>query len=250
MMDYGAAGCRQTIDAFRNQGIKTMGAGRNCEDAETPICLTLGGKKVILFNAYCYVTRRHQILKYYSVGGNTGLACLGNFQESTFLEKVSAYRKEYPDAFIILAVHWGLDFSSDLNYSRTLARKAIKHGIDLIIGAGPHMVLGCELISNSQGVQKPVLYSVGHFVFNTTGRDFDENGVLPYGLISKVVWTGEGLFLRLYPIYVNNRATFWQPHGVSDEQMREFVTHFPMGIKFSEVQKDTMGYYIERKLEV
>jgi poly-gamma-glutamate capsule biosynthesis protein CapA/YwtB (metallophosphatase superfamily) len=255
MMDYGAAGCRQTIDAFARAGIHTMGAGRNFEEAERPLCLLTHPAseaepkiKIIVFNGYWYMKRRHHILQFYSIGGNTGVACVSDFRASTFFERMSVYREAFPDAFILLAAHWGYDYSNDRQYIRSLAQKAVLAGADLIIGSGPHMVMGCEELLNAKGEKKIVMYSIGHFVFNTTGRDFEKNRVLPYGVIAKLVSERNSIFLRLYPIYVDNQATFWQPCAANESQMDEFMNRFSMDIDFSSPCKDDAGYFIQRRL--
>ena len=64
-------------------------------------------------------------------------------------------------------VHWGTEYSTELQSSqKELARKYIDAGADAVIGAHPHILQGMEFYNG-----KPIVYSLGNFLFNTKTLD-------------------------------------------------------------------------------
>ena len=63
---------------------------------------------------------------------------------------------------VIVNFHWGVEYQSQPNErQRYLAHLAIDHGADLIIGHHPHILQPIEYYQ-----AKPILYSLGNFVFD------------------------------------------------------------------------------------
>ena len=244
MMDFGAAGCRQTKKYFEEAGIFTAGTGSNIDEAEKPICLNMNGRKVIIFNAYgFFLEKRYKLFQHYCLGNNTGAAFITDkLDECPIFERISAYRGMYPDAFLILSPHWSTDFNEAHLHLRSIARKAFEAGIDFIAGHGPHIPIGVERV-----VGKIVVYSLGNFVFNTTGVDLDASGQLPYGVISRLHFDDDVVKLCLYPVYTHNLNTFFQPRPVNEEQFNEFLRGFIGENKFCKTQ-DALGYCLEMSI--
>ena len=244
MMDFGAVGCRQTKRYFEEAGILPIGAGADIDEAEKPICLNMNGQKVILFNAYGFFTeKRHRLFQHYVLGENTGAAFISDLlRDCSMFERIKKYREMYPDAFIILSPHWSTDFNEKHRHLRPIAKKAVEAGIDLIVGHGPHIPVGVEHVS-----KKIVVYSLGNFVFNTTGIDLDASGKLPYGVITQLHFQSGKILLQLYPIYAHNLDTFFQPRPVNKDQFNEFLSTFFGANKFKET-KNKLGYCLELKI--
>ncbi|MDW7663010.1 MAG: CapA family protein [Bacillota bacterium] len=241
MMDFGAVGCRQTKRYFEESGILSVGTGSNIDEAEKPLCLIINGHKVIIFNAYGYfLHRRHHLFQHYSLGDNTGTAFISDvLNDCSILERISKYRKKYPDAFIILSPHWSTDFNENHMQLRPIVQKSIQAGANLVVGHGPHIPIGVEHI-----LKRIVVYSLGNFVFNTTGVDLDASGKSPYGIISQLHFGEERITLQLYPIYVHNLNTFFQPIPVTEEQFSEFLCSFIGEGKFRK-KRNSLGFYLE-----
>ena len=64
--------------------------------------------------------------------------------------------------FIIVAMHWGTEYSFGVNAKQDeMAKYLSSLGVDLIIGAHPHVVESCEYINENKTF---VIYSLGNFI--------------------------------------------------------------------------------------
>ena len=64
--------------------------------------------------------------------------------------------------FIIVAMHWGTEYSFGVNEKQDEIAKYLSDlGVDLIIGAHPHVVESCEYINDNKTF---VIYSLGNFI--------------------------------------------------------------------------------------
>jgi hypothetical protein len=247
MMDFGAAGCRMTREYFSEAGVLPIGVGKDADEAEKPLCLTLNGRRVIVFNMYGYFfQKRHELFQHYCFGSNTGTAFGGApdiFENLSIFERIAEYRDKYSDALIILSPHWSTDFNDRHRHLRAIAEKAVDAGTDIIIGHGPHIPLGVEHIKG-----KIVVYSLGNFVFNTTGIDLDASGKSPYGIVARLSVDTRSVLLKLYPIYAHNMNTFFTPCPVDEQQFKEFLQNF-LGFKKFAPAKDELGYCLEKDLQ-
>jgi len=244
-MDFGAAGCRQTRKYFDEAGLNPIGTGSNIDEAEKPLLIEMNGRQVIVFNAYCYfLEKRHKIFKHYCLGANTGTAFGTDILEDISLwRRIRAYRDKYPNALVVFSPHWSNDFNKRHVQLRPIAVKAFDAGTDIIIGHGPHIPIGAEHING-----KICVYSVGNFVFNTTGIDLDASGQSPYGIVARLDFSQKNPELRLYPIYAHNLNTFFQPYPVTDKGQYDELTASLIGLKKFEAKKDNIGYYLNINL--
>ncbi|MCL2767590.1 MAG: CapA family protein, partial [Synergistaceae bacterium] len=240
-MDLGAAGCRQTRKYFEEAGLNPIGTGSNIDEAENPLLIEMNGVQAIVFNAYCYyLEKRHKIFRHYCLGANTGAAFGTDILEDISLWcRIRSYREKHPNAFIVFSPHWSTDFNERHLHLRPIAAKAFDAGADITIGHGPHIPIGAEHVNG-----KICVYSVGNFVFNTTGIDLDASGKPPYGIVAQINFSLKDPELRLYPIYTHNLKTFFQPYPVTDKAQYEEFTASLIGLEKFETKKDDIGYYL------
>jgi poly-gamma-glutamate synthesis protein (capsule biosynthesis protein) len=65
--------------------------------------------------------------------------------------------------FVVVSIHWGPQWQPMvLDYQSEIAHTLIDHGVDIIMGHGPHVLQGIEVYK-----KRYVFYSLGHFVFHT-----------------------------------------------------------------------------------
>lgn len=106
------------------------------------------------------------------------------FFDNTSIKTVQKVRETYKDAFIIVFVHWGEEYTPiSSSYVRTIAHQIIDAGGDVIIGSHPHVVQEVELYhSKERGKDSLIFYSLGNFVFDQYFSKETQTG-LAVGLI-------------------------------------------------------------------
>lgn len=210
LMDGGKQGLFETIDRFQREGIATIGAGRTQEEAEQAFVKTVNGKRIVLFNAYWHRNGMYMNYDFYALGDEPGVANMSG----SLIEQIKMEKANYPDSFVLVIPHWGVDFGTVHVKQRQYAHSIIKAGADLIIGHGAHMMQEIEQLHD-----KYIIYSIGNGVFNSDG-EYNRRHVAPYSLFAQLLYEKNHMELRLYPIYTNNLKTFWQSYFVDAKQMK------------------------------
>ena len=226
-MDWGADAMIDSIETLQAQGIKTVGAGRNIEDARAPAIVERNGVR-IAFLAYCSVLREG----YVADAHHAGVAPLRvhtyyeavDFQPgvpphvvtvpyeddlAALVEDVGRARS-HADV-VIVSLHWGLHFipRAIADYQPLVACSAFAAGADLILGHHAH-------VPKAVGVHdgKVCFYSLGNFIMSAPAASAERRATfekryaarldpeypnLPYGvdakrsLIAKAVLTKNGV---------------------------------------------------------
>lgn len=92
--------------------------------------------------------------------------------------------KEDGAKFIIVGMHWGDEYSTEINErQKYIAEKLNSYGVDVILGSHPNVIEPIETIVNSEnGNSTLVVYSMGNFISNqrqeTMGNRLCEDGVI------------------------------------------------------------------------
>jgi len=208
--DAGATALTETIQAFHQAGIETIGAGRDQTDSRHFVEFNYQGQKIALFNGYWYRNPAYNLFDFYAKSASAGVNCL----DTLVWEDVQAYRQQHPTAKIIVSAHWGNDFhEAIMPVQQATAEKLVTAGADLIIGQGPHILQPIKYVGHA-----PVIYSIGNGVFNNNG-EFVKRGCPAYGATVRLDLDQHRLYLC--PFYANNRKTFWQPDFVNDTDFAE-----------------------------
>ena len=158
--DYGEVSLLDTLDTLQNAGIPYVGAGRNIEEAASPVYLETNGFTIAYVAASCaeqYV--------YTPEATETSPGILLCIDDTRFLEAIRT-AAEHAD-YVIALPHWGTEHSTWLqDKQRDSARAYIDAGADAVIGAHPHILQGIEYYNG-----KPILYSLGNFWFDNYDID-------------------------------------------------------------------------------
>ena len=183
-MDWGADALLDTIELFDKKGIKTVGAGRNLEEARKPVIIEKNGVRTA-FLAYCSVLNEG-----YAAGHNkAGIAPLRAhtyyeavdyqagvpprvvtvpFEEDLtgMLDDIKA-AKQKADA-VVVSVHWGVHFVPKViaDYQVISAKAAVGAGADLILGHHAHAP---KAIAVHEG--KTCFYSLSNFIMSSTAKN-------------------------------------------------------------------------------
>lgn len=158
--DYGEQAFLDTLDVLDGAGIAHMGAGRNLAEAMKPVYKEIDGKTV----AFVAASRAEKnIMTPQASESEPGiLRCY----DTALFKQVIAEARAHAD-FVIAYVHWGTEYSFDLEKAQLKTGKEyLDAGADVIIGAHSHCLQGMEYYNG-----KPICYSLGNYWFNEKTLD-------------------------------------------------------------------------------
>ncbi|SDF64451.1 poly-gamma-glutamate synthesis protein (capsule biosynthesis protein) [Fontibacillus panacisegetis] len=157
-LDQGVEGLLDTIDHLKDNHILHVGAGKNRNDAFTPIYVERKGIKI----AICGFSRVIPHESWSAEKKRAGVAATYNSEMA--VKAIQAARKNAD--LVLVVVHWGKERATELEKHQTsLAHEYIDAGADLVIGGHPHVLQGIEKYKN-----KWIAYSSGNFIF-TKSKD-------------------------------------------------------------------------------
>jgi poly-gamma-glutamate synthesis protein (capsule biosynthesis protein) len=257
-MDWGADAFTDMMAVFESRGIKTVGGGRNIEEARQPAVFERNGVRIAIL-AYC--SAFHQ--GYAATGDKPGIAPLRahTYYEAhddqpgvpprvisfPYPEDLQAMEADIARAkkaahAVVVSFHWGVHFIPRLvaDYQRITAKAAFDAGADLILGHHPHIPKAIEMFGT-----KACFYSLGTFIMSANskpdraarfkerfGVDLDpEYPLLPFGmdskysLIAKAVFSKQGLKRVSYlPVLIDTQL---RPQVLkrSDARFQEVVDY-------------------------
>lgn len=158
--DFGAEAMEDTFLALNQIGIDYVGAGRNLEEAMTPVYREIDGKKI----AYVAASRAEKF-KMTPQATEDAAGILRCYDTELFLQEIREARAQAD--YVIAIVHWGTEYSTELEEVQTATgREYIDAGADIVIGGHTHCLQGMEYYKG-----KPILYSLGNFWFNDKPLD-------------------------------------------------------------------------------
>jgi poly-gamma-glutamate synthesis protein (capsule biosynthesis protein) len=149
VVDYGAAGLRETLRVLGRAGIRTVGAGLTEAQALAPLSMRVNGQTVHVVN----ISEGEDLTA--STGGP------GVFGWDLALAAAQVRALKTFGGIVIVIVHCGLEYVPfPPPYVVAAFRALVEAGADCVIGHHPHVPQGIEWW---QG--RPILYSLGNFVF-------------------------------------------------------------------------------------
>lgn len=150
ILDYGKPGLQETLRAFREQEIRTVGAGRDIYDAKKVVYQEVNGKRVATLG---YNDRSSE--RYRAGENRPGVAPADPKLFLGMVEKA----KQNAD-FVIVHMHWGRGYDNGVHpRQRSIGHALADAGADLVIGHGPHVLEPVEIYKGTV-----ILYSLGNFV--------------------------------------------------------------------------------------
>jgi poly-gamma-glutamate capsule biosynthesis protein CapA/YwtB (metallophosphatase superfamily) len=181
--DFGPLAFAQMLDRLERAGIPYFGGGRDLAQAHVPLIIERHGLRVA-FLAYNEFFPR-------SFEADTDKPGSAWSEDEQVILDIHRARSQYRADLVIPVMHWG--WEHELRASerqRQLARMMIDAGADAIVGGHPHVIQDVE---QYQG--KPIIYSLGNFVFdgfsdvtNNTGlllrMELDRQGVRGWRTVS------------------------------------------------------------------
>ncbi len=165
-MDYGVEPFVDTLELLERNGIAYSGAGRNIQEARTPVVIERGGVR------YGFLSYVLELPLGWGAGpAKPGVAPIRQdalygppyVNEEDLEAMVVDVERARPRVDSLLAsFHWGASQSRTLTLSQqAVAHAAIEAGVDIVIGHHPHIVQGIEVYRG-----KPAFYALGNFVLD------------------------------------------------------------------------------------
>lgn len=158
--DYGKEALLDTFAVLEEAEIPYFGAGRNLEQAMSPLYIEVAGKTVALVGA-----SRAEKYKMTPQATETEPGILRCYDTELYREAI-AEAKANAD-FCIAFVHWGTEYSYDLEQVQLdTGKEYLDAGADAVIGAHSHCLQGLEYYDG-----RPIVYSLGNYWFNAKTLD-------------------------------------------------------------------------------
>ena len=155
VMDCGPRGLEMTLEACRDAGIDTVGAGHNLEAARRPARRTIRGRELLIL-AYAQ-----------NVGDAARPDRAGVAPLDPEIMREDLRRWRGCADHLVVSVHWG---SMYVDYPpprvTETARLLAEEGADLVLGHHPHVLQGAQRLGRTL-----VLYSMGDIVFDAEAGD-------------------------------------------------------------------------------
>lgn len=198
-MDYEEPGLVETINTLNNAGIQHLGAGRDLKEARRPDIIEVKGQRIAYLGYYDSDLHAADI----------GKAGTNSRRNNRVAEDIRALRGQVD--WIIVNYHWGVelaDYPGD--WQIDLARFTIDQGADLVVGHHPNVLQGAEIYKG-----RPIVYSLGNFIFGGNVRSDYDTAVL------KVSLKDRNMKVEFLPVEVKQ----FQPKVVNGSAAERILKH-------------------------
>ena len=152
--DFGPDAFGEMLGLLERQGLGYFGGGRDLAQAHAPLIIERHGLRIALLGYNEFLPRSFE-----ADYDKPGIAW--SEDEQVRLDIANA-RSRYKADLVIPVMHWGWEHEPLAGKrQRQLARLMIDAGADAVVGGHPHVTQDVE-----QYLGKPIIYSLGNFVFD------------------------------------------------------------------------------------
>jgi poly-gamma-glutamate capsule biosynthesis protein CapA/YwtB (metallophosphatase superfamily) len=168
-LDYGEAGLRDSLAAAKRHRFPVIGIGLDGKQAYRPFRRTINGQQIAILGATQVID--DELISAWTAGPNKpGLASAKEVPR--LLQEVRLARRTSDTVVIFL--HWGVELEQcPTPDQRTLARRLVAAGADIVVGGHAHRLLGAGRMGKAL-----VGYGLGNFVWYGTSELSTRTGVL------------------------------------------------------------------------
>lgn len=160
--DFGPDAFREMLDRLGRARIGVFGGGRDLAAAHVPLIVERKGLRIALLGYDDFFPR--------SFEADTGTPGVAWAEDEQIRRDIALARARYHADLVIPFMHWGVEHEPLADaHQRALARVMIDAGADAVIGSHPHVTQDVETYRG-----KPLIYSLGNFVFDSF-TDVDNN---------------------------------------------------------------------------
>jgi poly-gamma-glutamate synthesis protein (capsule biosynthesis protein) len=165
LLDWGEAGCVETLDVLRDAGIKTAGAGRDATHAASPAVLQSERGRVLVFGFGSVTSGIPRGWR--ATPTSPGINLLQDLSDGTARRIAAQIRAHRRDKDIVVAsIHWGGNWGYEVpSEQRAFAHSLIDEAkVDIVHGHSSHHPKGVEIYRG-----RPVLYGCGDLINDYEG---------------------------------------------------------------------------------
>tara|TARA_R110001592_G_scaffold135108_1_gene351035 strand:- start:3892 stop:7212 length:3321 start_codon:yes stop_codon:yes gene_type:complete len=215
--DYGIDEIPFGLEKLQEAGLVAVGAGLNDNEAQRPMKIDVkigrATKRIYVFSGYAYYEYEAAHFSCYAGSSSPGVS---NITSDKTLKMIADVKDQDHSAYIIVSPHWGKNYHWATSSQRDWAERYINAGADIIVGHGAHMLQEIETIRG-----RPVIYSLGNFIFNSNG-EYRKRGVPSFSLLFQLKANQYDdqikLTFDLKPIFCANHECGFQPRPATPEE--------------------------------
>lgn len=218
IMDAGAEGLKSTLEIAEKNGIKTIGAGMNINQAKKPLILPEAGGIGLFGVGYQRACRPASEEK---------AGCL-SWSELDLIEQNIKTIKEKCRWCVVVA-HAGEEFTAlPSPYTRERYLKYLEMGADIVVAHHPHVPMNYERVGD-----KIIFYSLGNFIFDTDYQRSQNN--TDVGVLVKLNFSENEFSFVPFGIKINRETEKIEkgdlPKIFEDVQQEEYELLAPLAAK-------------------
>lgn len=159
-MDKGEAGLQRTLEFWKKYSdITVLGVNETQEDANTVKVVEVNGIRIAMLN-YTYGLNGLPLPK--------NRTYMVNLLEEQSIREDVAKAKQQSD-FVIVFPHWGNEYVyQPVDSQKKWTKLFLELGVDLVIGAHPHVLETVEWVEGENGHKMLVYYSLGNYISSQT----------------------------------------------------------------------------------
>jgi len=151
--DYGTGALLETMSFLDQNKLPFFGAGRDLGSAHRALFVERRGVRIALLGYDEFLPRRFE--------AGPARAGVAWSEDEDVVRDIRAARHAGAD-IVIPFMHWGWEYEPGPSArQRELARRMLDAGADAVVGSHPHVTQGAEYYRG-----KPIVYSLGNFVFD------------------------------------------------------------------------------------
>jgi poly-gamma-glutamate synthesis protein (capsule biosynthesis protein) len=151
--DYGPGAFVETIELLEHGNVPFFGGGRDLRAAHRALVLERHGVRIALLGYDEFLPRGFE-----AGSARPGVAWS---EDDDVVTDIRAARAHGAD-IVIPFLHWGWEYEpAPSARQRALAHRMLDAGADAVVGSHPHVTEGAEFYRG-----KPIVYSLGNFVFD------------------------------------------------------------------------------------
>ncbi len=212
-LDYGTDALLDTCRTLDEAGIARVGAGETIDAAKKPVFREIKGKTIGFLGATRVIPETSWN------AGTQSPGMLATYDPSILLQAIKETRPLCD--YLVVYVHWGIEREEyPEEYQSTLGQQYIDAGADLVVGSHPHVLQGIEYYKG-----KPIVYSLGNFVFGSS---------IPRTALLTVEWDGEEARLAVTPAVSSGGYTRAVTDAGEKEAFWQYIAELSHGIQVRE----------------